>query len=337
MMIVLADDITGAAEIAGIAHTLGVNATVIATDTRSMTEQEAVKTIADIAERYGFADKECVVFKKVDSALRGHVVAEINTLLEHSHYKKALYLPCNPSKGRIIRDGIYYINNVPISNTDFSFDPEFPAFSSSLAERFPDLTSADAVSNDDIQRIVEAADSETLLVGAADLFEAFCQTLSSPQTESADADSDHTEALNYIIIQGSTQSKDLSDTEFFRHHNIQTCQMPDDVFDGRDRTDWISRGGNICLTIPQKRKGNPQWLKRAMADAVNALVNDSSTEWQGTIIIEGGATACAILTALGWKDFEVEKEIAPGVVMLRHGNSHIILKPGSYPWGKLFD
>ena len=75
-MIVIADDITGAAEIAGIAHSHGqqahlvcasptashvhcdsvaVTTTVIATDTRSMSEAEAVaetRRIASLYKRY---------------------------------------------------------------------------------------------------------------------------------------------------------------------------------------------------------------------------------------------------------------------------------------------
>ena len=335
-MFVIADDITGAAEIAGIAHTLGVDATVIATDTRSMTEAEAVAAVEDIAMRYDFANEHCVVFKKVDSALRGHVVAEINALLKHSHYRKVLYLPCNPSKGRVIRNGIYYVDDMPISDTAFHFDPEFPALSSSLKERFPCLDIHDAVSTDDIRRIVAAADDDTLLVGAADLFEAFCHAHASEGSMEPDEASRAAGASRYIIVQGSTQSKDLSGTEFFQKNDIRICPMPDDVFAGSEHTDWVSAADNICLTIPQKSPGNPQWLKQAMAKAVAEVISTSEQGWEGTLIIEGGATACAILTTLGWKDFEVEKEIAPGVVMLKHADSHIILKPGSYPWGKLF-
>ena len=335
-MFVIADDITGAAEIAGIAHTLGVDATVIATDTRSMTEAEAVAAVEDIAMRYDFANEHCVVFKKVDSALRGHVVAEINALLKHSHYRKVLYLPCNPSKGRVIRNGIYYVDDMPISDTAFHFDPEFPALSSSLKERFPCLDIHDAVSTDDIRRIVAAADDDTLLVGAADLFEAFCHAHASENSIEPDEACKAAGASRYIIVQGSTQSKDLSGTEFFQKNDFLLCPMPDDVFAGSERTDWISPTGNLCLTIPQKSQGSPQWLKQAMARAVAEVIDTSEQGWEGTLIIEGGATACAILTALGWKDFEVEKVIAPGVVMLQRDDSHIILKPGSYPWGKLF-
>ena len=162
-MIVIADDITGAAEMAGIAHEHGVpvrlvcgcgtatdGTTVIATDTRSMTEAEAVAETQRILLPLSFShlkvgmwhamegDGGRHLFKKTDSALRGHVIAELSAIMQTLGYQRAVYLPANPSKGRIIRNGTYYINGKPIHETDFSFDPEFPAKTSVLKERFPD-------------------------------------------------------------------------------------------------------------------------------------------------------------------------------------------------------
>lgn len=188
-MIVIADDITGAAEIAGIAFEKGrqvrllcstpvsgdtiadEETVVIATDTRSMTEEDAA---AEIRRQTSHLSP---LFKKTDSALRGHVVAELTALIETTGFKRVVYLPANPSKGRIIRDGIYYINGVPIHETDFSFDPEFPARTSSLREHFPDaeahnIVMPDAETTEDIRRVVDKYDDgNTLFAGAADLFE----------------------------------------------------------------------------------------------------------------------------------------------------------------------
>ena len=55
------------------------------------------------------------------------------------------------------------------------------------------------------------------------------------------------------------------------------------------------------------------------------------------LIIEGGATAWATLQTLGWSQFQIVNQIAPGVVQMRAENgTYITLKPGSYPWGELF-
>ena len=109
-MIVIADDITGAAEIAGIAFSKGqevrllcshsvncdsvaVNGTtVIATDTRSMSEAEAVaETHHLVRPLFWEGDGGRLLFKKTDSALRGHVVAELTALMESTGYQRAVY------------------------------------------------------------------------------------------------------------------------------------------------------------------------------------------------------------------------------------------------------
>ena len=50
------------------------------------------------------------------------------------------------------------------------------------------------------------------------------------------------------------------------------------------------------------------------------------------LMIEGGATAYAIIQRLGWNSFSIERELAPGVVTIQYKQTLITLKPGSYPW-----
>ena len=56
-----------------------------------------------------------------------------------------------------------------------------------------------------------------------------------------------------------------------------------------------------------------------------------------SLIIEGGATAWATLQALGWTEFTITAQLAPGIVQMSATNGTLVtLKPGSYPWGNLF-
>jgi uncharacterized protein YgbK (DUF1537 family) len=143
MITVIADDITGAAEIAGIClHyglkvSFGINSVpnvetdvrIIATDSRSATEIEAY----NIHKRFAleiFKTQESFVFKKCDSVLRGFVLTELTAMQEILKFKKVLLQPANPATGRCIMNGIYQIGNEKIENTGFSIDPDFPANSS---------------------------------------------------------------------------------------------------------------------------------------------------------------------------------------------------------------
>ena len=254
-MIVIADDITGAAEMAGIAFAQGLpvrlvcsgsvccdsvavnGTTVIATDTRSMTEAEAVAETQKASFLIPHSSlliphSSFLIYKKTDSALRGHVVAELSALMQATDYHRAVFLPANPSKGRIIRGGIYYINHVPIHETDFSFDPEFPATTSALKERFPDaeqygIIMPDAESEEDIRRvIVKYNDGKTLFAGAADLFSAMLGTFGNTRITS-NTRASRLSGSSTLILCGSTQSKPLD-------LGIPIAPRPREVYDGND-------------------------------------------------------------------------------------------------------
>ena len=308
-MIVIADDITGAAEIAGIAFSHGADVrlvcsssvscynvatdgtTVIATDTRSMCEAEAIAETRRIAS--AISHQPSAIFKKTDSALRGHVVAELQALMEATGALRCVYLPANPSKGRTIRNGVYYINNVPIHETDFSFDPEFPAKTSVLSGRLKK----------------SIAKHPTPII--------------------------HREKSSTLILCGSTQSKALN-------IGIPISPMPRDIYDGSDNlnlwnTEAYSQQHSIILTIPHTHRTGKEvavHLRSVMAQMAKRLVSEHRPDH---LIIEGGATAWATFQALNWTEFQIERQIAPGVVQMSATNGTLVtLKPGSYPWGNLF-
>ena len=378
-MVVIADDITGAAEIAGIAFSKGqevrllcgtaaadsdcpvhcgtaaVTTTVIATDTRSMSEAEAVAETKRITSSLLTSRVSCLIFKKTDSALRGHVVAELEALMQATGCQRCVYLPANPSKGRIIRNGVYYIKEVssngqevrevPIAETAFSYDPEFPAKTSVLKERFPDaqakgIIMPDAESEDDIRRIVaEYNDGKTLFAGAADLFSAMLGDTSNYRDSGNSNNPSKTSALGpcTLILCGSTQSKPLE-------LGIPIAQMPREVYDGEQGADyWFSSLSSslfpltsLILTIPHTHRTGKEvavHLRTVMAEMAKKVVEMHRPDH---LIIEGGATAWATLQTLGWTQFQIVCQIAPGVVQMRSQSGTLVtLKPGSYSWGGL--
>lgn len=361
MLIVIADDITGAAEMAGIAHGHGVKTElmlssgsilhvppstllVIAIDTRSMSEQEAVRETRRMA---ALLPKEAKVFKKVDSALRGHIVAELHTLIEATGKKRAVCLPANPSKGRIVKDGIYYIiekggKRTPLSETAFSFDPEFPAHTSLLSKRFPDaeekhIIMPDAENKDDMLRaITHYDDGQTLFAGAADLFELLI-TQWVPDTPRPQATSQQPHSDHILVLCGSTQSNPDS-------LSLPVAPMPVGVYEGTAQpTSWTAEAqaayeaaGSLILSIPHHHltgRDVAVRLRNTMAEVACTLIKRKPPSH---LYIEGGATAFSLLRLLGWSHLEVVAQQAPGVVTLQAPDGMLVtLKPGSYPWGNI--
>lgn len=378
--LVIADDITGAAEIAGLALGFGCRVrfttsvdrltpdgevTVLATDTRSMTRAEAVSATERIAARLRRLSEQGVLedvrlFKKTDSVLRGHVTAELRALAA-AGYDRALLLPANPSKGRCIVDGCYRIDGEPIDRTLFRSDPEFPAttadvvrllgggvrYATAATERLDaGISIGETPSCDALAAYVARFGGERLLwAGAADAFRALLAAdgrTEQPQESFAGFGDRRT-----LVVCGSTVRHDLAAEPFFRRRRVAVAPMPDAVFEGAEPAEWVETcrrqladdgADALLLRIPQQVRvdaSRARRLRAAMAQTVAAL---AASDHFSEVVIEGGATAYAVLDALGWRDFVVSDAIAPGVVRLHYPAADVYLtfKPGSYDWGAAF-
>lgn len=375
MIIVIADDITGAAEIAGIAKSAGfgtrllmtgkgeiisdnllvgddlkAQVIVFATDTRQMVEADAVKVVEGLVN---IIPSKAFFFKKTDSVLRGHIKAECQAILDNSDYDQVLLVPQNPSKGRVVRDGLYYINDVLLNETQFANDPEYPAKTADVQT----FGVPDAESVEQIAEIVKAVKPKTLFAGGADLFKAVLDntkhltqnTKSSYQSDELASAESHDLAnsvpQNFLMVCGSTQSKSVVDTPLCRRYNAVECNMPESVFLGKESAEtWIASlkpvfaKNGVVLTINYPSQGGKDFavrLRRTMAETVKALLSggeNAVSRPRLKLIIEGGATAFEILSTLGWSTFDVVKEHCPGVVEIANDKASIVLKPGSYPW-----
>ena len=122
--------------------------------------------------------------------------------------------------------------------------------------------------------------------------------------------------------------------------------MPREVYDGKQGADyWLNQlppsffhqPSSIILSIPHTHRTGKEvavYLRTIMAEMAKRLVDRHRPN---LLIIEGGATAWATLQALGWTQFTIERQIAPGVIQMRAGcGTMVTLKPGSYPWGNMF-
>src|ERR1022692_2393296 len=139
MIGVIADDLTGAAELGAVGLRHGLRAEIVRsgkpsgnadlvcvdTDSRACEPAEAAKRAAAAAKMLRAAGAKWI-YKKVDSVLRGQVTAEVEAVMKQLQLNRALLLPANPSLGRVIRDGQYFVCGKLIHKTEFAHDPEYP-------------------------------------------------------------------------------------------------------------------------------------------------------------------------------------------------------------------
>lgn len=345
MIVVLADDLSGAAELAGIALRHGLSAEVqtafhpatdadvvcLDTDSRLLSAADAASRVSAIA-REVLAARPDWIFKKCDSVLRGPVLAEARAVADAAGLSRLLFMPANPSRGRVIRDGLYFIGEQRLHETGFARDPVHPRKTSRVADLLGDdlrgIVVPDAATTTDVQRHAQSMDANMLPIGAADFFSALLAARTSRQSASAQEVSTATGPT--LAVCGSTASWPQRHAEA-RAHGIPVFALPHDVSAIKKA---LSTSPCVLLGIgagPDTHGQSAETLSAHLSGTVSALLRSTPL---GRLLLEGGATASAIIRALGWTRLSTVA-VSGDVAVLRAAGTEspqLFIKPGSYPW-----
>ena len=377
MIAVIADDLTGAAELGGIGLRYGLDVEiamevepsskadllVISTDTRSVAEKDAILEVTKISQAL-VAMKPKWMYKKTDSVLRGHVVAETLAQMLVTGQNNALLIPANPSLGRTLKNGHYFLNDVAIHETYFSKDPEFPIRDShvlSMVRASPTLVQVktpeegtsdrgivigEVAGQADLAAWTTWVDSKTLIGGASGFFTAVLNTLNLDHKPKATNPQPVSDCRLYVC--GTAFGKSAALVKEARNAGKAVSYMPGALIESGEAealavNAWAMEIAGqmrahrqviiaIDPTSVDSRKANAVWLRTAMAAAVNSVLAQAPID---ELIIEGGSTASAVLRAIGVARLAPVQELGPGVVRCRAVEKpmlHITVKPGSYAW-----
>jgi uncharacterized protein YgbK (DUF1537 family) len=358
-IIAIADDLTGAAEIAAIGHRVGWRAevitrwaepaanalTVIDTDTRLAASDVAGRALSGIGRSLAGIEYD-FIFKKTDSVLRGPVLSEVTSLATALGRRAVLLVPANPSLGRVIRDGKYFVDDVPLDRTVFAHDPHHPAHTAEVAhllgggavsvrEPHEELPRSGIVvgatsTREDIVAWARRLDDSMLAAGGRDFFTAAIETRGFAREPASSAFAPGSPTL---LVRGSLASATRI---------LHALQLPPNVVAGDDTElgPWIKRVLATLATdnfaavecAPADGDQAPARIRAAFAALVHRAVDAKAVRH---VMVEGGATASSILNILGWNRLLVAREWAPGIVTLRPAVDDgiaVTLKPGSYAW-----
>ena len=348
MIAIIADDFTGAAELAGISLRYGMSVTVcldieiaadtdvviVCTDSRSMQKAAAVYCTAEAVEAL-IPYQPALLYKKIDSVLRGYVVDEIKVQMELTEKNKAFILPANPSLSRTINAGEYFINGKKIVATAFAFDPEFPVKNSKITAMLnnemvevvkPDdwlplegVVVGEATTLEHVSAWAAVIDASWVLAGAGDFYTALLEKEHSAQPQQ------QIELLSpHLYVCGTAFSERKQFIEA-----LDCClYMP-----AANEALWLQQAASIIreqkkLVIAIGESGQTALeLRTAMARLVNEIAVRENVQ---EIFIEGGSTAAAVLEEMNIKKLTPVSELSRGVVRMKADDLFITVKPGSY-------
>lgn len=107
---------------------------VLDTESRTIAAADARAKVRDLAERVLAGNDFALVYKKLDSTLRGNVGEEIAALAEVYRPDRIVVAPAFPSIGRTTLHGIHYLNGVRLMETELANDPLNPVWTDDVLE-----------------------------------------------------------------------------------------------------------------------------------------------------------------------------------------------------------
>ena len=148
-VIVVADDLTGANDTGvqfakrGFATEIIISAamrytwdddwaSVVVADTESrlLSATAAYRRVYEVLDTCALEDT--VVYKKIDSTMRGNIGAEVRGALAAVGARYAFVAPAYPANGRTTEHGRCLVSGVPVSQTDTASDPHNPVTESDI-------------------------------------------------------------------------------------------------------------------------------------------------------------------------------------------------------------
>jgi D-threonate/D-erythronate kinase len=325
---ILADDLTGALDAAApflrdgkrvliatspahIARALAAEPDVIAVNCSSREGSEAQAVAATIA---ALTELKSVprLFKKIDSRLKGHVIAELACLLAHRSYSEVILCPAIPEMGRIQQGGQLFGQGIP---TPIRLPSEIQG-----GQR---LCIPDASTEAEIDQILQTVTTTSLLVGARGLSAGLARQLSPGKPTPFPLPLPQPLALAI----GSRDPITLAQVAaLLAAHETATICAPDGISHQLPPT--------APLALFQTTKGS---TGATSAEVTAAFATCFAALWvtgRKSLLLSGGESASAILAEMGVTVLELLGEALPGLPVSRPLDSAdaplIITKSGGF-------
>ena len=353
LMAVIADDLTGAADsgvqfvragygTAVIFHAEkapdeGLDAVCLDTDSRTMPAGFAAKRVLEVAR---LARDARVVYKKLDSTLRGNVATELAAASEAAGRDLTIVAPAFPAAGRTTVDGIQLVHGVPVDETEVRDDPSAPvreahvptlladAFSSVGTLSLDDLADpervrrvlhegecvvADAERDSDLEALVRAVPdpAEVLWAGSAGLTLALGSVYPGPREGEANAQ--RAPVRPVLVMVGSLSGVAREQVRRL----VEKFGEIDVLVDAGARENAVTAArealaGQICAVVrsPEDRCGSGESILESLAEVAARLSEEGLVEG---LILTGGATAVGVARRLGAAGIMLQGEVESGV------------------------
>ncbi|QPP10329.1 four-carbon acid sugar kinase family protein [Streptomyces bathyalis] len=376
-MLALADDLSGAAETAAalglrsrlvlgpatVAPPAGGEAVVIDLDTRRSPADEAARAVRTSLAA-GSPD-DAVMFKKVDSLLRGNLAAETAAYAEGA--AAVVIAPALPVAGRTVLDGVMHLHGTPLHATN-AWRAESAPVPRSIPGALGSLSTAtvpladvragtnvlierlraavgdgrhplcDAETQSDLDAIAEAAlqlGPGIRLLGTGGLALALGRSLaagrpSHPEEDESPLSPAASADRPLLIVVGTAEPGAVAQIAQLTSNGVGHIALPPDLLGNAaelPRLDVAPSG--ITVVSIDNSKGMSPCSGRRLVAALARTVAD--VPMQTDLVLTGGETARSVLDALGITQLTPVGQIHHGAVCAHSPDGRtIVTRPGSF-------
>ena len=385
---VIADDFTGASDAAsflvkGGAETIMFNevpksldaecdAVVIALKTRSAEPSSAINQTKNAVEFLKRIGCERIYFKycsTFDSTPRGNIGIVADFLMETLGVDYTLLCPALPINGRTVKDGILYVDGIPLSESPLKDHPLNPMWDSYIPTLMKDQSKypcfvltrealsqgnmpdtgkeqhyylvPDYETDADGRKIAERFKHLPLLSGGSGLLEFLVEPKLHSKTHHA------MKQTRTILLCGSCSSATRKQIQTYQKHQglcykVDADQLLKGDCSALQIMDFITCQTRPVLVYSDAVEKDMQTLKqkttfKQASAAIEQLMADLSElalqKGFNRIVVGGGETSGAITQRLGFEGFYIGTSIDPGVpelFPLKHQELTLILKSGNF-------
>ena len=367
-LLIVADDLTGAADCAARCRHAGLPATIairgpslplppgalaFTTDSRHLDPARAAQRVRTmVGALVGVTN--AVWYKKIDSTLRGNLGSELDALLDTLGHPCALVCPAFPAHGRGLLDGCLTGAPVPPIHlptllaqqsqravaalplaTVRTGSERLAAHMAEMHAQRAQLLVVDALSEDDLHTIVAAAAQalpDALLCGSAGLIGALAAGWSAERAWAPDeamGASRRPGAGPAVVVVGSGSAMAHAQIAHLHRQGVQTIAV------GAGPAQQAT--GDVLLHLPEPRNMALEGIaaREAAARLAEAALAAIARRQPAVLVLVGGDTAISVLARLGIQRLTVLRELLPGMPLTcgvdAAGGSHfVIVKAGSH-------
>lgn len=358
---VIADDLTGALD-TGIQFTQwGFKTKVVETlqsennqvivmntETRNKDPEQAYSILLNLADKLRNYD---IIYKKIDSTLRGNPGPEIEAVLKATREKRVIFTPTYPATARNVKEGHLYIGDHTVTETEYvneyriktSYIPEIlnvktPVHLCKNSRKIPEngIIVIDSVNEQDLINI--ASKRTRILAGSAGLADALCQTLRNPPPVLSIIGSMRSESraqVNQLCNRLGTEITPINVINALK--SMPQCEILAKAKKSLEKNDVVITSAYTEQMVKQTQNEakilglNSEEIEKRITGALADIAYDLiTTRKLSGIIITGGATAKAIISKLGGKNIELLDEAQPGLPVIRLDHVLCITKAGGF-------